>query len=51
MRLLRNNEIVSRLEESFEQKFVNLNNLPTEDLMKELAKRLHGFSMVVIKDA
>ncbi|KAA8735548.1 Arc family DNA-binding protein [Acinetobacter qingfengensis] len=42
-----NADIVARLEESFEQKFKNLENTPTEELMKELAKRLDGFSVVV----
>ncbi|ENU80119.1 hypothetical protein F975_01872 [Acinetobacter sp. ANC 3789] len=42
-----NADIVARLEESFEQKsFESLENVPTEDLMKELAKRLDGFSVV-----
>lgn len=42
-----NADIVARLEESFEQKFKNLENAPTEELMKELAKRLDGFSVIV----
>ncbi|WP_111891554.1 Arc family DNA-binding protein [Acinetobacter sp. MB5] len=42
-----NSDIVARLEESFEQKaFESLESVPTEDLMKELAKRLDGFSVV-----
>lgn len=41
-----NADIVARLEESFEQKIQNLKNAPTEELMKELAKRLDGFSVV-----
>lgn len=41
-----NADIVARLEESFEQKIQNLENAPTEELMKELAKRLDGFSVV-----
>ncbi|MHA3081880.1 Arc family DNA-binding protein [Acinetobacter sp. ANC 5383] len=42
-----NADIVARLEESFEQKsFESLESVPTEDLMKELAKRLDGFSVV-----
>ena len=41
-----NADIVARLEESFEQKFKNLENAPTEELMKELAKRLDSFSLV-----
>jgi len=34
-----NSDIVARLEESFEPKFTNLKSVPTEELMKELAKR------------
>lgn len=42
-----NSDIVARLEESFEQKsFESLESVPTEDLMKELAKRLDGFSII-----
>ena len=42
-----NADIVARLEESFEQKgFESLESVPTEDLMKELAKRLDGFSTI-----
>lgn len=42
-----NADIVARLEESFEQKgFESLESVPTEDLMKELAKRLDGFSII-----
>ncbi|MHA3078759.1 Arc family DNA-binding protein [Acinetobacter sp. ANC 5502] len=45
-----NADIVARLEESFEQKsFESLESVPTEDLMKELAKRLEGFSVVANK--
>ena len=45
-----NADIVARLEESFEQKgFESLESVPTEDLMKELAKRLDGFSVVANK--
>ena len=44
-----NSDIVARLEESFETKFGSLDSVPTEELMKELAKRLDGFS-VVFKD-
>lgn len=39
-------EAVFRLEQSFEQKFDSLESVPTEELMKELAKRLNGFSVV-----
>ena len=39
-------EAVFRLEQSFEQKFGDLESIATEDLMKELAKRLDGFSVV-----
>lgn len=42
-----NADIVARLEQSFEQKLKNLENASTEELMKELAKRLDGFSVVV----
>ncbi|MFW1838025.1 Arc family DNA-binding protein [Acinetobacter gyllenbergii] len=41
-----NADIVARLEESFELKVVALNSAPTEELMKELAKRLDGFSLI-----
>lgn len=42
-----NAEVVQRLEQSFEHKaFENLESVPTEDLMKELAKRLDGFSLI-----
>lgn len=45
-----NADIVARLEESFEHKgFESLESVPTEDLMKELAKRLDGFSVVANK--
>lgn len=39
-------EAVFRLEQSFEQNFGDLGSVPTEELMKELAKRLDGFSVV-----
>lgn len=39
-------EAVFRLEQSFEKKFEGLGGIPTEELMKELAKRLDGFSVV-----
>lgn len=42
-------EAVFRLEQSFEQKFGDLESIATEDLMKELAKRLDGFSVVINK--
>lgn len=41
-----NSDIVARLDESFEQKIVSLESIPTEDLMNELAKRLDGFSLI-----
>lgn len=41
-----NADIVARLEESFEQKFGELEGVRTEELMKELAKRLDGFSVM-----
>lgn len=44
-----NADIVARLEESFEQKFMELEGVRTEELMKELAKRLDGFSVVANK--
>lgn len=44
-----NADIVARLEESFEQKFRELEGVRTEELMKELAKRLDGFSVVANK--
>jgi hypothetical protein len=34
-----NAEVVQRLEQSFEQKFEDIDSVPTEELMKELAKR------------
>ncbi|TCB76799.1 Arc family DNA-binding protein [Acinetobacter sp. ANC 4177] len=40
-----NADIVARLEGSFEHKFGELESVPTEELMKELAKRLDGFSI------
>lgn len=43
-----NSDIVARLEESFEQNFGDLGSVPTEELMKELAKRLDGFSVIAI---
>lgn len=43
-----NAEVVQRLEQSFEHKgFESLESVPTEDLMKELAKRLDGFSVIM----
>lgn len=42
-------EAVFRLEQSFEQNFGDLGSVPTEELMKELAKRLDGFSLVLKK--
>lgn len=42
-------EAVFRLEQSFEQKFGDLESIATEDLMKELAKRLDGFRVVANK--
>lgn len=39
-------EAVFRLEQSFEHKLDSLESVPTEELMKELAKRLDGFSVV-----
>ncbi|MEJ5034419.1 Arc family DNA-binding protein [Acinetobacter sp. MYb177] len=42
-------EAVFRLEQSFEQNFGDLGSVPTEELMKELAKRLDGFSVVANK--
>ena len=44
-----NADIVARLEESFEQKFRDLDSVTTDDLMKALAKRLDGFSVVANK--
>ena len=44
-----NAEAVFRLEQSFKNKVGNLKSVPTEELMKELAKRLDGFSVVVDK--
>lgn len=44
-----NADIVARLDDSFEQKFGDLKNVPTEELMKELAKRLDGFSVIANK--
>lgn len=44
-----NAEAVFRLEQSFEQKFGDLESVPTEELMKELAKRLDGFSVIANK--
>jgi len=44
-----NAEAVFRLEQSFEQKFGDLESMPTEELMKELAQRLDGFSVVANK--
>lgn len=42
-------EAVFRLEQSFERNLGGLENIPTENLMKELAKRLDGFSVVANK--
>lgn len=42
-------EAVFRLEQSFENKIGDLKSVPTEELMKELAKRLDGFSVVANK--
>lgn len=39
-------EAVFRLEQSFDNKIGDLKSVPTEVLMKELAKRLDGFSVV-----
>lgn len=39
-------EAVFRLEQSFEKKFEGSRGIPTEELMKELAKRLDGFNVV-----
>lgn len=44
-----NADIVARLKDSFEQKFGVLESVSTEGLMKELAKRLDGFSVVANK--
>lgn len=44
-----NADIVARLENSFEQKFGDLENIPTEELIKALAKRLDGFSVIANK--
>jgi len=41
-----NAEAVYRLGQSFEEKFRDLESAPTEELMKELAKRLDGFSVI-----
>ncbi len=41
-----NAEVVFRLTESFDLKKDSLENIPTEKLMKELASRLDGFSVV-----
>lgn len=40
-----NAEAVFRLEQSFKNEIRDLKSVPTEDLMKELAKRLNGFSI------
>lgn len=40
-----NTEVVFRLVESFESTKDNLENIPTEKLMKELASRLDGFQI------
>jgi hypothetical protein len=44
-----NAEVVQRLEQSFENKIGDLESVPTEELMKELAKRLDGFNIVAVK--
>ena len=41
-----NAEAVFRLEKSFKNEVEDLESVPTEELMKELAKRLDGFSVV-----
>jgi len=41
-----NAEAVFRLEQSFRNERGDLESVPTEELMKELAKRLDGFSVV-----
>lgn len=41
-----NAEAVFRLEQSFRNEVGDLESVPTEELMKELAKRLDGFSVV-----
>lgn len=44
-----NAEAVFRLEQSFRNEIGDLKSVPTEELMKELAKRLDGFSVVFNK--
>jgi len=44
-----NAEAVFRLEQSFRNEIENLESVPTEELMKELAKRLDGFRVVANK--
>jgi len=44
-----NAEAVFRLEQSFKNEVEDLESAPTEELMKELAKRLDGFSVVANK--
>ncbi|MGU3290211.1 Arc family DNA-binding protein [Acinetobacter radioresistens] len=44
-----NAEAVFRLEQSFRNEMGGLESIPTEELMKELAKRLDGFSVVTSK--
>jgi hypothetical protein len=44
-----NAEAVFRLEQSFRNEVGDLESVPTEELMKELAKRLDGFSVVANK--
>lgn len=44
-----NADIVARLEQSFRNEVGDLESVPTEELMKELAKRLDGFSVVANK--
>jgi len=42
-------EAVFRLEQSFKSGIGDLESVPTEELMNELAKRLDGFSVMVNK--
>ena len=44
-----NAEAVFRLEQSFRNDVGDLESTPTEELMKELAKRLDGFSVIANK--
>ncbi len=41
-----NAEAVFRLEQSFRNEIGDLGSMPTEELMKELAKRLDGFCII-----